>query len=149
MAVIHRDSDYAIRALVQLSVTEEVIAASEMAEQEDVPEHFLRKIMQRLKDAELVDSTQGPFGGYSLAADPAEVSLLDIVEAIQGRIVVNACFDDPSICDRLDDCPVHEQLADLQGEIETWMRDLTLADIVSELKNEETGDEQPEMSRTG
>ena len=150
MAIIHRDTDYAIRALVRLSRSDEVIAASSMAEWEEVPEHFLRKIMQRLKSAELVDSTQGPFGGYSLAVDPDEISLRDIVEAMQGRVVVNACFDDPDVCDQTQECPVHRRLASLQTTIESWMEDLTLAEMASDVNSEGSeNDEQPEVSRTG
>jgi len=150
MAIIHRDTDYAIRALVRLADADDVLAASSMADQEQVPEHFLRKIMQRLKSAGLVESTQGPFGGYSLAVEPAGINLLDIVEAMQGRVVVNACFDDPSVCEQMNECPVHRRLESLQDTIETWMEDLTLADIASDLNSEGSeNDEQPEVSRTG
>jgi len=150
MAVIHRDTDYAIRALVRLTRADEVVSTSSMADQEEVPEHFLRKIMQRLKSAGLVDSIQGPYGGYNLAVEPAGIHLRDIVEAMQGRVVVNACFDDPGICDNVEECSVHHRLESLQEIIESWMEDVTLADMAFDLKNEGSeSDEQSEVSRTG
>ncbi len=150
MAVIHRDTDYAIRALVRLTRADEVVPTSSMADQEEVPEHFLRKIMQRLKAAGLVESTQGPFGGYSLALKPGDIDLRKIVEAMQGRVVVNACFDDPSVCDNVGDCNIHRRLGSLQNIIESWMEDLTLADMASDMNTEGSeSDEQPEVSRTG
>jgi len=66
MPVIHRDTDYALRALAQLARTGEVMSVSALAEAEHVPQDFLRKIMQKLQGAHLVQSTQGPLGGYSL-----------------------------------------------------------------------------------
>ena len=67
MPIIRRETDYALRALTRLALDGGSLAVSTLAEEEDVPPEFLRKIMQRLNQAGIVESSQGPFGGYRLA----------------------------------------------------------------------------------
>jgi Rrf2 family protein len=134
MAVIRRDSDYAVRALSELARGgRDVVSVGVLAEQIRVPEEFLRKIMQRLNAHDIVSSTRGPFGGYSLARDSREISLGDVVEAVQGEIVVNECFEDPEICDNVRVCALRHRLRNLQDEIDSWLNGITLAEIVEDV----------------
>ncbi|MFP4027614.1 MAG: RrF2 family transcriptional regulator [Candidatus Brocadiia bacterium] len=136
MAIIHRDTDYALRAMVHLAHSAETEPVSVLAEDESVPEDFLRKIMQRLKTAGLVESSQGPFGGYGLARSADRITLHDVVKAVQGPLTVNACFDDPEICENVKVCALRRRLGTLQKEIESWFDGINLADIAAGMQVE-------------
>ncbi|MCK4376157.1 MAG: Rrf2 family transcriptional regulator [Candidatus Brocadiae bacterium] len=133
MAIIKRETDYALRVLARLAQADDFLPVSALAEDEDVPELFLRKIMQRLHRAGMAESRQGPFGGYRLARPAAEISLLDVVETAQGPLVMNECFAAPDICDRLESCPLRARLAEMQLELNAQLDELTLADVVGGL----------------
>ena len=79
----------------------------EIAREMQVPKSFLAKILQKLARASLVKSFRGVKGGFQLARLPAEVSLLDVVEAIEGEVAMNVCAIDKGLCGRSSTCPVH------------------------------------------
>jgi len=133
MVIIKRDTDYAIRALVQLSRQADTQPVSELAARERVPEHFLRKIMQRLHRAGIVESLQGPRGGYKLRRAPRKVTFWHILEAVQGPIEANRCFLDPAICRNTSDCVVRKKLRPLKDKLQAWLSDITLADVLKRM----------------
>ena len=136
MALINRDTDYAVRALVLLAGRGGVVPVSVLAEDQRVPEHFLRKIMQKLHRAGIVRSRQGAAGGYELALPSGEVSLRRVIEVIQGPVIVNACLADPDMCVHRRKCPVRPALVSLQEEIEARLDGLRLGDVVSHSEKE-------------
>jgi Rrf2 family protein len=138
MPIITRETDYALRALARLADGNEFLPVSALAEEADAPEGFLRKIMQTLHRAELVESRQGPFGGYRLAVPPDQVSLLEVMEVVQGEFAVNECFRSPSVCERSPDCPVRGQLRRLQRSIAREFAGVTLADMRQQAATEES-----------
>jgi Rrf2 family iron-sulfur cluster assembly transcriptional regulator len=129
MAVITRETDYAFRALARLAAEGEFLPVSALAEAVDVPEVFLRKIMQRLHGAGLVESRQGPFGGYRLHGGPDEVSLLDVVEATQGPLVMNECFAEPEVCKGTESCPLRARLQSMQEDLSAQLAGMSLAQL--------------------
>ncbi len=144
MAIIKRETDYALRALVELAREGKCLSAGTIAEREDIPEVFLRKIMQELKAAGIVESRQGPFGGYLLAAPPQDVSVLDVLEAVQGPLVMNECFAEPQVCSRVDFCPVRRRLAELQVELNADLARIDLGGIAEQMRQ---ASQQKELSR--
>ncbi len=106
---ITRQADYAIRAvlyLTQLGPTQRA-ATSSVAQKQHIPPSFLAKIISQLSIAGLLHTSRGARGGVMLARDPKEISLLDVVEAIDGPILLNECVGDPGNCEYKDDCPMH------------------------------------------
>jgi Rrf2 family protein len=81
-----------------------VVPFREIARQMDVPEDFLAKILKTLVDQGLVRSTRGPHGGYTLARPSAEISFLDVIEAVEGPVAVNVCLDGEDGCDHSTQC---------------------------------------------
>ena len=137
MAIIKRDTDYALRALAKLAVTDDFLSVSALAEAENIPEDFLRKIMQTLHRAGMVESRQGPFGGYRLAVAPKQVTLLAVLEAVQGPAELNECFEAPGACERAGHCPVRAQLCRLQSAFNEQMERVTLESILRQVPSEE------------
>jgi len=107
---ITRQADYALRAMLYLARLEpnQRAATSQIAEEQEIPPSFLAKIISQLSIAGLIHTSRGARGGVSLARKPEDVSLLDVVEAIDGPIALNECTQDPGICSFGESCPIHE-----------------------------------------
>lgn len=87
--------DYAMRGLIYLARQRrgEVVLVADIAAAMEVPDSFLAKIFQNLARAGLVRSTRGHGGGYSLARPASKITLLEVVECVEGPIVFNDCTD--------------------------------------------------------
>jgi Rrf2 family protein len=121
---ITRQADYALRAMLFLSRKEpnEKTATSQIAEQQRIPPSFLAKIISQLSIAGLLHTSRGARGGVSLAREPKEISLLDVVEAIDGPILLNECVGDASTCTFEEDCPLHDIWKDAQVQLVDRLR---------------------------
>jgi Rrf2 family protein len=106
---ITRAADYAVRVMVYLAAFPQGtrIRRSTLVEVSAVPEEFLSKILQRLVSARLMSSHRGSGGGFELAALPENISLLNVVEAVDGPVQVNVCVAGGPGCERQAFCAVH------------------------------------------
>lgn len=104
-----RAGEYAIRCALYLAMRGEgeLVKRLEIAQAMDIPEQFLGKIAQQLAKAGLIEILQGAGGGYRLRVSPAELSLLEVVEAVIGEIFLNDCVARPADCHRSATCAVH------------------------------------------
>ena len=106
---ITRQADYAVRAVLYLAKNgEQRSATSQVAQEQRIPPSFLAKIISQLSIAGLLHTSRGARGGVSLAREPREISLLDVVEAIDGPILLNECVNDGSTCTFEKECPLHD-----------------------------------------
>ena len=120
---ITRETDYAIRCVLYLSGKEEsIIMADEISRAMSVPKSFLSKILQKLAKAGVVTSFRGVKGGFRLAKKPKQISLLDIIEAIEGPAAMNRCALDASLCDFSGTCTVHPVWVKLRKMVEDYLR---------------------------
>jgi Rrf2 family protein len=104
---ITKQADYAIRAVLYLSRQPEKRApTNQIAQAMHVPPSFLAKIVAQLAVAGLIHTARGAGGGITLARDPATISLLDIVEAIDGPILLSECVSTTGQCDMKNECPL-------------------------------------------
>ena len=115
---INQATDYAFRAVFYLSLlpTGKVVEARLIAEDENIPTRFLLKIFPRLIQAGIVESHRGTGGGYALARKPADITLKDVVEAVEGPVMINRCLISPEGCNKNHSaiCPVHKALFNIQ-----------------------------------
>ena len=121
---ITRQADYAIRAvyyLAQLGPNQRA-ATSTVAQEKRIPPSFLAKIISQLSIAGLLHTSRGARGGVSLAREPKEISLLDVVEAIDGPILLNDCVGEAGDCVLEDECPLHPIWEDAQKQLVTRLR---------------------------
>jgi Rrf2 family protein len=104
-----RGGEYGIRGVLYLAQQEEgkVSMLSAIAKAQDVPPRFLAKIFQALAKAGVVRSHRGAKGGFSLARAASEVTIKDVIEAVEGPIYLNVCLVLPGECNRDALCPVH------------------------------------------
>ena len=85
---ISAKTDYAVRAAVELAGAPDgsVVKAERVAEAQDIPLNFLENILAQLRQARIVESRRGPEGGYALARPPGEITLADVIRAIDGPL---------------------------------------------------------------
>ncbi len=116
---ITRQADYAVRAMVYLAQigSERRASTSQIAQEKQIPPSFLAKIVSQLSVAGLLQTSRGARGGVSLAKPADEISLLDVVEAIDGPILLNECVADHGSCVFGDDCPMKPVWCDAQQEL--------------------------------
>lgn len=119
---ITRETDYAIRCMYYLSGKKGgVTMVDEIAKEMDVPNSFLAKILQKLSKASLVKSRRGVKGGFELTRPPQEISILQVIEAIQGSVAMNICAVDETLCDRSSTCAIHPVWIELRKEVEKFL----------------------------
>jgi Rrf2 family protein len=113
---ITRQADYAVRAMVYLAQLgpDHRAATGQIAREKSIPPSFLAKIVSQLSVAGLLQTSRGARGGVSLAKPPEAISLLDVVEAIDGPILLNDCVADPSKCKFDESCPLKPVWCDAQ-----------------------------------
>ena len=127
---LFRQVDYAIRCLVYLTRTRDRLATkSEIAKATSAPDLFVAKILQQLARAGLVASTRGVHGGFVLARDPANLSLLDVIDVTQARVAPRPCVLDPRACPFRDTCPVHPVWVKIHRATEREMRKVSFASL--------------------
>lgn len=126
-----RAGEYAVRCMIYLAHKGQgvLVSKQEIAEQAEIPSHFLAKIAQQLSKARLIVIKQGPKGGYSLLKPPAEVSLLQVVEVMIGEISLNECVGRPSSCTLSKKCSVHKVWEKASRELRETLTAVSLAQL--------------------
>ncbi len=116
---ISRRTDYGVRVILHLSALPPSARAStqEIAVRQGIPTPFLAKIVSQLSLAGLVTTYRGAGGGVALSRSPAEITLLQVIEALEGPIRLNRCLVRPNVCPKNGDCAVHRILALVQTEL--------------------------------
>lgn len=113
---ITRQADYAVRAVLYLARLggSERAATSAVAEEQRIPPSFLAKIISQLSIAGLLHTSRGARGGVTLARSPRDITLLEVIEAIDGPIQLNECVSGDSNCTFDDSCPLRSVWCDAQ-----------------------------------
>jgi Rrf2 family protein len=116
---ITRQADYAIRAVLYVSKLgqNQRAATSQIAQEQHIPPSFLAKIISQLSIAGLLQTSRGARGGVMLAKEPEEITLLDVVESIDGPIALNECVNDENACTFGEDCPLRPIWCNAQEEL--------------------------------
>ncbi|MDN5325316.1 MAG: hypothetical protein PWP41_11 [Moorella sp. (in: firmicutes)] len=126
-------TDYAFRAVHYLSSLPrgQVVEARLMAEELKVPVRFLLKILRLLTRAGITESYQGLNGGYALARSPGDITMLDVIEAVEGPVRINRCLIAPEECNRraASYCSVHHALSSIQQSLIEEFRKHNFADL--------------------
>jgi len=132
MLEITRQADYAVRAVRDVARLPEGerLPTAVIAERRKIPLPFLAKIVSQLAVKGILEATRGASGGVSLARPAASITLLEVIEAIDGPITINRCTRDPNVCEFSEDCPVHEVLVESQRVLVEQLGSITFADLV-------------------
>jgi Rrf2 family protein len=133
MLGITRQADYALRAVVEVAQLPEGERAptAVIAERQKIPLPFLAKIVSQLAVKGILEATRGASGGVSLARPAESITLLDVVEAIDGPITLNRCVHNPDLCDMADDCPIHPVFVEAQELLVDRLKHTTFAEVTN------------------
>jgi len=126
-----RKGEYAIRGIVYLATQPEdkVCLLSDIASAVEVPATFLAKIFQQFSKIGLVKSYRGTGGGFVLGRSADKITLLEVVEAVEGAIIPNRCVVNPGECSRDISCKVHPVWKRVQEQVRDVLERVTLEDL--------------------
>jgi Rrf2 family iron-sulfur cluster assembly transcriptional regulator len=129
-----RAAEYAIRCILYLAKMGQGALASrkDIAENAEIPTHFLVKIAQDLAKAGLIEIRQGARGGFLLVKDPRNITLLEVIETMIGEIYLNDCVARPGSCNVLDACAVHKVWIEARVQLRETLRDVTFDQLVQD-----------------
>ena len=131
---ITRATDYAVRVMIYMATLPqgERIAGPELARGIQAPESFVSKILQQLVQRGMVTSHRGSGGGFQLAVDPEEISLLDVVEMVEGPMQINLCLPGEASCDRKSWCGAHPIWNEAQAALKRVLAGASIARLARE-----------------
>lgn len=122
---ITQEDDYALRTVFYLCKCGQGqrVEAKTISEKENIPPRFLLKLLRKLTVANILKSYMGYGGGYAIEKPPREITLRNVIEAIEGPIYVNKCLEDDAYCNagRSPDCVIHRALQNVQ---ENFLKEL-------------------------
>ncbi len=136
MKLITRNTDYAVRALCYIAEQKQgVISADQLVKSLEIPRPFLRKILQSLNKEELLNSSKGKGGGFTLALPPEKISLVDVMEIFQGPTRLNECKFKKSDCPYISNCLLKKEIDEIEKEVMVKLKAITIASIIKKEVN--------------
>ena len=136
MLRLSKKSDYALMAMKHLALrgdgSHATASAREIAELYDIPIELMAKVLQRLVRRGLLASQQGTRGGYQLARMPSQISVADVIQAIDGPVTVTACSTDDGQCEQFAKCNVRDPLWRVRERILSALGECTIAELAAD-----------------
>lgn len=123
---------YGLMAMYQLAehYGEGPISLNSIAESEGLSEAYLEQLFSMLKKNELIKSVRGAQGGYLLSRSPEEIRIGEIIQALEGELMLSCCKEPRDTpCEKLDNCATKDILEKLQTRMEGVLDSMTLADM--------------------
>ena len=150
MIALTRKSDYALVALAHIARAQgRLSSAREVSDRHNIPLPVLMNILKKLSRAGIVASVRGARGGYRLAADPAEISLKELIVALEGpiRLVMCAAGDETCNCDQAPWCPVQGPARRIHDRLQAFLAGVSLAEIIDDDGQAKPCRQQPDEDR--
>ncbi|MFQ5480370.1 MAG: RrF2 family transcriptional regulator [Thermodesulfobacteriota bacterium] len=138
---LSRAAEYTIRGVLYLSDKEEQSPTDidEISRGAEVPTAYLAKLFQTLSKKGFVRSMRGPEGGFILLKDPEEITLLEIIEAVEGPIFLNDCLIHDGYCKRDSKCAIHDVWKGAEKAFLTHLQSYNFSDLVKSGKAKREG----------
>jgi Rrf2 family protein len=137
MQGIARHTDYAVRVVFHLAALGggAKVQVKDIAGRRLMPAPFVRRVVARLAAAGILRTVRGSGGGVRLARPASEISLLDVVRAMEGGIVLNRCVSDPGECPFSGNCAIHVAWADATRSVEERLGALAFSELAAPPKD--------------
>jgi Rrf2 family iron-sulfur cluster assembly transcriptional regulator len=135
--VLSKSFGYALRSVLYMAAVHEnkkYIQLQEIAEQLDVPRHFLGKVMKRLSKSGVIDSTKGHAGGYTLNSETLSLPVMQIVVLIEGEQLFNACVIGFKKCNEQNPCPLHHKVVAAKSQMMKTFNETKIGDLLQDDK---------------
>jgi Rrf2 family protein len=124
-------ADYGLMAIHYIAVHEGSVNAKRIAEEFRIPPELLAKILQRLAKQGLIVSQNGPKGGYVLARRAGEITVGQVVRALEGPIKIVSCYEDET-CPQMEHCNIRRPVQKIQTAITYVLDSMSLAELTHE-----------------
>ena len=111
--------------------------AKKISEDMDIPKQFLAQVMVNLNQNGIVEAIRGAKGGFILAKKPSNINVLDVIEAIEGKIFTNDCLVSRDYCTCQSECPVESVWQDAQESMLGVLRKATFSTLVRKAKQQD------------
>ena len=133
MMQLSMTGEYAVRTMIHLAAAspEELVQISDISKEWGIPEGFLRKIVAQLSKNGLIRSQRGAGGGIRLSRPADSLTLLDVIEAVEGKLFLNKCLIAPGTCHLDITCAVHNVWVDAQEVLRKKLTSKSLAELAS------------------
>jgi Rrf2 family protein len=143
---------YGVRAILDLALHagETPVDLKEIAQRQNLSRRYLERLFAALRDAGIVASVRGAQGGFHLARDPESISMLEVVEALEGPLQPVDCLGDPRLCPIIESCVPHDFWSRVSAAARRVMAETTLADLAEdEAKRQSSIPIQPKCQPEG
>jgi Rrf2 family protein len=138
MKLLTKETDYAIRAIVNLARHHDgLVSSRDISRQEGIPLQFLRRILQSLIKAGLIESKEGANGGVCLKADPAGIRIADLIRLFQGKIQLTECMFRKRICSNRKTCVLRKRINRIESMVTREFEGLTIMDLLRDLETQD------------
>ena len=140
MLRLSKKADYALLAMRHLAANRDVgaVSARELAEAYHIPPELLAKVLQRLVRARLLESHQGIRGGYAMARPAAEMSVADVIQAVDGPLTVTACSEIDHSCDQYTKCNIRDPLWRIKDRIVSALVTTSVQELAADIPAPQT-----------
>jgi Rrf2 family protein len=134
MLRLSKKADYALMAMKHLALRGDASSTSarEIAEAYDIPVELMAKVLQRLVRRGLLASQHGTRGGYVLARAATQISVADVIQAVDGPVAVTACSPDNEVCEQYSKCSVRDPLWRIKGRILAALATCSIFEIATD-----------------
>jgi Rrf2 family protein len=125
-------ADYGLMAIHYIAINDGfgAVSAKRIAEEFAIPPELMAKILQKLAKQRLIVSTNGPKGGYALARRPAEITVGQVIRALEGPINIVSCLEDAD-CPQMEKCNLRRPVQKIQAAISQVLDTMSLAELTS------------------
>ena len=130
---ISTKAQYGLRALIEIGKRPgEAVPLKDVAERQDLSQHYLEQIASNLRRAGFVRSVRGAYGGYKLSRAPELISAWDVVTALEGSLAPVTCLEDADSCSRMGSCATEGMWKEVENAVRRVLEGCTLADLIGE-----------------
>lgn len=135
MKLLTKNSDYAIRALLELARNKnDFLSSRDIAERQKIPYHFLRKTLRKLIKNNFVISKEGISGGFKIARDPGNIGIGKVIETFQGKIQLSECMFRKRLCRNRATCVLRGEIIGIEKVVYDRFHNMTIKRLVREPK---------------
>ena len=145
MLKLSKKADYALMALQYMATVQSgegspfnssrVVNTKEIAEENHIPLELLAKVLQALAKHDMIESQNGPKGGYVLARKPGDISIAQVLEAIEGPLGIADCYhekDERTLCEQMEHCNIRTPLLKVQESIFHLLNNMSIEDMMAD-----------------
>ena len=136
MKLLKKDTDYAVRALMEAALAgkDKHISSSLIAKKQNIPLRFLRRILSKLISAKYLKAKEGVGGGVTLNKDSRKIKMLSLIKLFQGKIELSECMFRKQICQNRKTCPLRARILKIEDKMLRDFEKISIQNLLDDTK---------------